>query len=250
MVISHKSDSKKRRGKIRDESPVSRHSDTSSLPSSPTSLSSPPPFSSSPILDDDDEIIGIPDSDHDRLRPEEEGEDLFDSDMENDYKELPHLDVYDIEELDDEEYSPLAPEVRAQAEDEMRIRDKEKFLDSKNNSLPGAFASFEEVFENEDVPYRSLVSKRHQRMFGRGHQDSQLDHVDDSEMMEMEEFDDATLERLKELDGYKLREELALQGYRLKFCKKFRSFLTTFVNQKGHSVYFEKIKNMAESNER
>jgi DNA replication licensing factor MCM2 len=103
----------KRHAKLRIEDSASEHSELSSAPSSPTSLSSPPPFSSSPVRDDDDDIIGMGtmDSNDARLQPDEEdGEDLFGPDMENDYKEMPHLDVYDIEGLDEEEYSPLAPD--------------------------------------------------------------------------------------------------------------------------------------------
>ena len=193
------------------------------------------------------------DSDADRLQPEEEeGEDLFGPDMENDYKEMPHLDIYDIEGLDEEEYSPVAPEAKAAAEAEMKRRDRERFANDRHRRIPAVLAALDGTPDEDDgtlLRSRPLASRRRQRLFETtGTGDSQLDRMmDDDGSGIVEEFEDSALERLKELDGYKLREELTLQGYRLKFAKKFRTFLTTFVDDKGHSVYFEKIKHLAES---
>jgi DNA replication licensing factor MCM2 len=255
---------RRRPGPVHDEeekntSMSEQRSELGSLPSSPTSLSTPPPFSSSPVRDDEEEELmgmgGMMDSDADRLQPEEEeGEDLFGPDMENDYKEMPHLDIYDIEGLDEEEYSPVAPEAKAAAEAEMKRRDRERFANDRHRRIPAVLAAALDETPDEDngtlLRSRPLASRRRQRLFDStgGGGDSQLDRMmDDDSSGIVEEFEDSALERLKELDGYKLREELTLQGYRLKFAKKFRTFLTTFVDDKGHSVYFEKIKHLAES---
>jgi len=65
------------------------------------------------------------DRDADDIDNEEDGEELFGENMEDDYRPIPELDVYDTKHLDDSEYSEISLGDRIAAEAEMRKRDKE-----------------------------------------------------------------------------------------------------------------------------
>ncbi len=57
---------------------------------------------------------------------EEEGENLFNDDMEGDYRPMPALDRYDTAVLDDSDYDALSEGERAEAEAAMRKRDRDE----------------------------------------------------------------------------------------------------------------------------
>ena len=57
---------------------------------------------------------------------DDEGEDINDAAMlEQDYRQIPELDRYDEQDIDNEEYS-LSPSARMAAEQDMRQRDREQ----------------------------------------------------------------------------------------------------------------------------
>ena len=57
---------------------------------------------------------------------ETEGEELFDDDMEKDYRPIPALDVYESEGIDEAEYSDLSVGDRMAAERELDKRDRDR----------------------------------------------------------------------------------------------------------------------------
>ena len=54
----------------------------------------------------------------------------------SDYRPIPHLDVYDTNVVDDEEYENISADARAQAEREMRKRDRQEAL-ATGRTRPG-----------------------------------------------------------------------------------------------------------------
>ena len=61
----------------------------------------------------------------DEVENEDDGEELFGDNMEEDYRQIPDLDVYDTKHFDDSEYSEISLGDRIAAEAEMRRRDRE-----------------------------------------------------------------------------------------------------------------------------
>ena len=50
------------------------------------------------------------------------------------------------------------------------------------------------------------------------------------------------------MKGHTVREWVSMQAPRLEIKNRFKQFLRTFVDDQGHSVYREKIKQMCEGN--
>ena len=55
-----------------------------------------------------------------------------------------------------------------------------------------------------------------------------------------------SIENLEDMKGHSVREWVSMQAPRLEIKNRFKQFLRTFVNDQGHSVYREKIKQMCE----
>ena len=53
-----------------------------------------------------------------------------------DYRPMPHLDVYNAEDIDEQDYEGLSPTARAAAEKEMRKRDRQDAL-THGRTRPG-----------------------------------------------------------------------------------------------------------------
>lgn len=59
------------------------------------------------------------------------GEDLEDT-LEQDYREIPELDTYEVEGLDEDEYSEMSYDGRREAEEELELRDTaNRFINSR-----------------------------------------------------------------------------------------------------------------------
>ena len=56
-----------------------------------------------------------------------------------DYREIPQLDTYDLGDLDEETYSPIDVNVRRNAEEVMRRRDREQTRQQGRARIPSAF---------------------------------------------------------------------------------------------------------------
>ena len=57
-----------------------------------------------------------------------------------------------------------------------------------------------------------------------------------------------SIENLEDMKGHSVREWVSLAAPRLEIKNRFKQFLKTFVDEQGHSLYREKIRQMCEGN--
>ena len=55
-----------------------------------------------------------------------------------------------------------------------------------------------------------------------------------------------SIENLEEMKGHSVREWVSMRGPRTEVKHRFKNFLRSFVDEKGHNVYREKIRQMVE----
>ncbi|KAJ3049917.1 MCM DNA helicase complex subunit [Rhizophlyctis rosea] len=219
------------RKRPRDSSPAGRDEDAGSslpLPSSPArDAASPlPPFEEA---EEDDAFENNVVLDYDELNEsddDDEGEDLFNDDYANDYRENPQQDFYEHDEIaEQEDGGAMDPEARQLAEFKMRRRDREQAI--REGRLPPAFGDDDDDFDAQ------MPQRRRKR------------RTDDDDM---------------DLDGpvdvpagiYDVRgplnEYVVMEGPRQAIRNDFYHFLTSFVDDNGDSVYGARIKAMCEAN--
>ncbi|PVU86321.1 hypothetical protein BB560_006758 [Smittium megazygosporum] len=227
--------------------------------------SSPPPFSpftplyNREISDDEfeDALEEAREADIEEENNEEEegekialeedlsGEDLFDSDMEKDYREIDGLDDYENIDIDDENvFNAMDPAERAKIEARLRRRDLEEGKLSTRSRIPAAFL---QAMDDEEWTGRDIdLTKRRRRRFGADSNihaallDGTLD-IDDEEKA-------LTLDDLKDMKGNSVSAWISEAGPRQAISREFRNFLLTYVDEKGNSVYGERIRKLGEVN--
>ncbi|KAJ1977516.1 MCM DNA helicase complex subunit [Dimargaris xerosporica] len=191
------------------------------------------------VLEDDDaagDIMLLDDEDDDN------GEDLFGSDMENDYRENTRLDNYDPNDLDDgTEYSALDHAERAAVEAKLNRRDLEE---SRINRVPGAFLDDLDS-EDPDAGIFQASSSQHRRRHRHRHA---MEAHDMTMLMPEEEEREITLDDLKDMKGRSIVEFIAMPGPRATIQREFRHFLLSYVDERGASVYGERIRYLGEVN--
>ncbi|XP_032230725.2 DNA replication licensing factor mcm2 [Nematostella vectensis] len=200
------------------------------LPSSPQrtdGLTSSPARDLPPFEDDTEAILGNEGS---GVEEEEDGEELFGDQMERDYRAIPALDTYDANNLDDDDYDDLAPEQRAEAERLMRKRDREEAA-SQGRLRRGILYDDDDDEEESRPRHRRRIAERA----------AEGEYLDEDEMIE-------SIENLEDMKGHSVREWVSMQAPRLEIKNRFKQFLRTFVDDQGHSVYREKIRQMCEAN--
>ncbi|XP_029633599.1 DNA replication licensing factor mcm2 [Octopus sinensis] len=159
---------------------------------------------------------------------EEEGEELFGDNFEQDYRPIAALDVYDKDGLDDGDFSDLSESARQDAEKEMRKRDREDAL--ATGRMRRGFI-YDDSDEDEERP------TRRRRM---------AERAAEGEMEEEEEIE--SIENLEDMKGHSVREWVTLLAPKTEIKNRFKNFLRTFIDSKGHNVYREKIRQMVEAN--
>ncbi|XP_037780899.1 DNA replication licensing factor mcm2-like [Penaeus monodon] len=177
-----------------------------------------------PAFEDESDLMG-----NDVPVEEEDGEELFGDNMENDYRHIPELDVYDQDNLDDSEYSMMSEGDRAAAEGAMRKRDRDEGL------ITGRMRRgllYDESDDEEDRPARK------RRMAERA---AEGDVAEDEEMIE-------SIENLEDMKGHSVREWVSMLGPRTEIYNRFKNFLRTYVNDKGNNLFKDKIRQMCEEN--
>ncbi|PVZ98685.1 hypothetical protein BB558_005305 [Smittium angustum] len=175
---------------------------------------------------------------------EADGEDLFGSDMEKDYRDIDGLDDYEGVDLDDNEYASIDPSDRAKIEARLRRRDLEEGRGINRSRIPAAFlqAMDEDGWDGHDID----MNKRRRRRFGGEKNihaallDGTLD-IDDEERA-------LTLEDLKDIKGDSISVWINEAGPRQAIAREFRHFLLSYVDEKGSSVYGERIRRLGEVN--
>lgn len=176
----------------------------------------------SPFEDERDALLG----NESVVMEEEEGEELFGDNMERDYRPLPHLDVYDENVVDDEDYEAMPADARAAAEREMRKRDRQEAL-SQGRMRPGLL--YDESEEDETAP--PLSSRRRREP---GMEEAMEDVVE-------------TIENLEDQRGHTVREWVSMAVPRAEIKARFKRFLATHI-ENGTNIYREKIRQMCEEN--
>ncbi|GJJ73192.1 DNA replication licensing factor MCM2 [Entomortierella parvispora] len=195
-------------------------------PSSPILRSSPPLPSSDPEDngDFDNELVSdLVDEDL-----EGEGEDLYGSDMENDYAENVRLDNYDPNDIDDEEMDRMDPAERAKVE---------ALLNRRDNERARLMGRIPEAFLDDDADLNVTHRKR------RVHEQDLLEN----------DFDDMSNvilspEQLSDNKGMPITEWVTKELTRRTIMSEFRRFLLEFVDAQGESVYGPLIRALGESN--
>ncbi|XP_042236429.1 DNA replication licensing factor mcm2-like [Homarus americanus] len=177
-----------------------------------------------PAFEDESDLIG-----NDQPVEEEDGEELFGDNMENDYRHIPELDVYDRDNLDDSEYSMLSEGDRVAAEAQMRKRDREE--DRVTGRMRRGLL-YDESDDEDDRP------ARRRRLAERA---VEGDAPEDEEMIE-------SIENLEDMKGHSVREWVSMLGPRTEIYNRFKNFLRTYVNDKGNNLYKDKIRQMCEEN--
>ncbi|XP_032504367.1 DNA replication licensing factor MCM2 isoform X1 [Phocoena sinus] len=162
---------------------------------------------------------------------EEDGEELFGDGMERDYRPIPEIDVYEPEGLapDDEDVDELTASQREAAERVMRQRDREagRGLGRMRRGL--LYDSDEEEEEERRSRKRRQVERATE------------DGGEADEMIE-------SIENLEDLKGHSVREWVSMAGPRLEIHHRFKNFLRTHVDGRGHNVFKERISDMCKEN--
>ncbi|XP_040085850.1 LOW QUALITY PROTEIN: DNA replication licensing factor MCM2-like [Oryx dammah] len=160
---------------------------------------------------------------------EEDGEELIGDGMERDYRVIPELDVYEAEglALDDEDVEELTASQREAAERVMRQRDRQagRGLGHMRCGL---------LYDSDDDQEERPSWKR--RQVERATEDGE-----EEDMIE-------SVENLEDLKGHSVHEWVSMAGLRLEIRHRFKNFLRTHVDGRGHNVFKERIKDMCKEN--
>ncbi|BGP19488.1 hypothetical protein JCM10213_006308 [Rhodosporidiobolus nylandii] len=231
---------KRRRSPSRDRRPppssdgADEPMQAASTPAGSLPGSSPPPATSD---FEEEELYGVEDGD---LDEEEEGEDLFDDNMGNDYIENRKLDVYDAGDLnDDEDFSDDADARRA-AEERMDRRDRRQARqagaagDRRKARIPGFLASEEEDSEDEG---QLLGRRRARRMYDEpfGEDDAGYD-------------EEMPIEQLSDIRADSLAQWIEEPRTRKTIMREFKAFLLTYTDDNNESVYGSRITQLGQLN--
>jgi len=161
---------------------------------------------------------------------EEDGENLFGDDMENDYREMPHLDRFDPEMLDDDEYANMTEGERQAAEIEMRRRDREEGR-GEGRLRRGL------LYDDDDDEDGPVLGKRRRAADMAAMEDEPMD-----------EEGEESVENLEDTKGRPIREWVQLVAPRREIKNRFKNFLRTYVDDKGDNTYFRAIQDMCSNN--
>lgn len=175
-------------------------------------------------FENEDEILG--DTTVRQDDDEDDGEELFGDNMENDYRPRPELDQYDMNQLDQGDYSDISQDDRRAAEEEMRRRDRALGIHRDERDLV-----YDESDDEDDMP----------RQKRRAAEKAAEIETEDAEMIE-------SIENLEDTKGHSTREWVSMLGPRTEIANRFKSFLRTFLDEKGQSTYQEAIRRMGEQN--
>ncbi|KAH8851097.1 DNA replication licensing factor MCM2 isoform 2 [Schistosoma japonicum] len=167
---------------------------------------------------------------------EESGENLFGDDMERDYRPIPELDVYEAEGLadPDEDLEELSPTARAEAEREMRQRDRERLL-ATGGLRRDLIADLYGVEEEEEI-----IPTRRRRIAERVAAGDEGDLEPEGAL--------ESIENLEDMKGMSVVEWVQQPVTRQEIKNRFKAFLRTFLDEKGRNVYAERIVQMAREN--
>merc|ERR1719322_795555 len=153
--------------------------------------------------------------------------------MENDYRPMPGLDRYERELMDDEDYDDISEGDRQAVEAELRRRDREE------GRLDGRMRRglLYDSDDEDDEPAR-----RRRRLAERAADGRIIDEEDDMEGVV------ESVENLEDTRGRPVRDHVSAIGPKTECYNRFKNFLRTYVDARGHNLYKEKIRTMCEQN--
>ena len=182
------------------------------------------PVTSSPGRDlppfEDEDLLGEPRNEE---LEEEDGEELFGDNMEQDYRPMPGLDRYDRELLDEEDYDMMSEGDRAAAEAVLRKRDREEGRRADGRMRRGLLYDDD---DDDDEPAR-----RRRRLAADRAAEGRVDEDDEDQgLIE-------SIENLEDTRGRSIREHVMQIGPRTECLNRFKNFLRTYVDSRGHNLY-------------
>merc|ERR1739844_860507 len=214
-------------------SPSTRMSDNDAV--TPSRRSRMDPVTSSPGRDlppfEDEELLGEPRNEEEE---EDDGEELFGDNLENDYRPMPGLDRYDPDLLDEDDFQMMSEGDRAAAEAALRQRDRAEGRRADGRMRRGLLYDEDDEDDEPARRRRRLAADR----AAEGHIE---DDEEDQGLIE-------SIENLEDTRGRTIREHVTQIGPRTECLNRFKNFLRTYVDSKGHSLYKEKIQTMCEEN--
>ncbi|KJA29045.1 hypothetical protein HYPSUDRAFT_634812 [Hypholoma sublateritium FD-334 SS-4] len=216
--------------------PARRNSQSSLPPSSP-----PAPFSDTDdSLDDRDAVHDVEGDDEDA-----DGEDLFGDTLEEDYAQNDVLDRYSEAGIDDEETEELSAAARRAAERKMAQRDRaerggRKGARAAQRSHAPAFLDSDNDMDDEDGDELGIANmkRRTRKQYDERRDADDLDGVDN----------EIPLEQLSDIKAKSIVEWIAHDRVRRSIVRHFRQFLMSYVDERGDSVYGNRIKHLGEIN--
>ncbi|TFK20765.1 DNA replication licensing factor cdc19 [Coprinopsis marcescibilis] len=206
-----------------------------------------PPSSPVPFSDTDDSVDdrdGLVDAEGD---DDDEGEDLFADGVEEDYAPNELLDHYSDRDIDDHEnVEDMTAGQRRAAEIQMARRDRQERAGRRGNraarrSRAPAFLGSDDMEDDADVDDElglSTFKARTRRQYDERRDQDDLDGVED----------ELPLEQLGDIKAKSIVEWIANERVRRSIIKHFRTFLMTYVDENGASVYGQRIRNLGETN--
>uniref|UniRef100_A0A915IQD1 DNA replication licensing factor MCM2 n=1 Tax=Romanomermis culicivorax TaxID=13658 RepID=A0A915IQD1_ROMCU len=182
------------------------------------------------FADDGDEDAGAAGrDDNGGEENEEDGEDLFNDNMEADYRPIPELDTYDPDLLDDSgEYSDLSLTARRNAEREMHQRDH---LGDENHLL----------YDETDAESTDTAEG------GRRKRRKRLPLIEEDRIMEDDEIMEG-VDILENMRGRQVWEHVQVPVVAQEIKRRFKGFLQSYRDEKGVLKYAEKIRTMCQEN--
>lgn len=142
---------------------------------------------------------------------------------------MPELDRYDRAILDEEDYSDIEIEDREAAENEMRRRDRAAGIHRDERDLV-----YGQSDDEDEIP-------RAKRRAAEKAAEGGETELDDPDMIE-------SIENLEDTKGHSTKEWVSMLGPRTEIANRFKSFLRTFIDDKGTYTYRDKIRRMCEQN--
>merc|ERR1739844_801902 len=214
-------------------SPSTRMSDNDAV--TPSRRSRMDPVTSSPGRDlppfEDEELLGEPRNEEEE---EDDGEELFGDNLENDYRPMPGLDRYDPDLLDEDDFQMMSEGDRAAAEAALRQRDRAEGRRADGRMRRGLLYDEDDEDDEPARRRRRLAADR----AAEGHIE---DDEEDQGLIE-------SIENLEDTRGRTIREHVTQVGPRTECLNRFKNFLRTYVDGRGHNLYKEKIRTMCEQN--
>ncbi|KAH9885649.1 MCM-domain-containing protein [Xylariomycetidae sp. FL2044] len=210
---------------------------SSSVAASSPMPSSPPAFNIAHGGDDDDDMedeAEIQDDIDELDELAEDDVDLFREGFEMDYRDKGDNDAYEGIDIDDEgEFDDLEIGDRRRLEAQLNRRDREV---ARRRRMPAAFLPGED--EDGDIDLTAQPRRR------RHHYDEDPDDEMDQDIMDEE----LSLEALQDVKASSLTEWVSQPSVQRTIKREFKTFLTEYIDERGSSVYGDRIRTLGEIN--